>query len=445
MADEPDKTTQGENIDVIRQLLQKLEEVAVTDLDRAPQRATETAAQRPVPIVLDFERAPDPPLAVPPTQEATARNELATLRRPGQLARLPTGGVAELKPDALPAHNLEPAAPLTWRGVAATAAMVSFTLGAICAAALVYVLEPFKKQPERSVVVSAPSPPHPASPVDPAAPAETVRIEPAVRTPASGSIVAESQAPAAAIQPPGSPTPVVPSPAAVATISVEPKPAASIAALPVMHALSVPSRLEANGVGRIDYPLRIEPMPTEASALLVVFRGLPDWMTLSKGSTLGNGLWLLPAHDASDLAIEIEDRAEGIAEVRVELATRDGRILARSITTVRAVSKPAEPPVAGAPAARISPEELQQVIGRGEVLLDTGELEPARVQFRKAAQSGSHDGALKLAQTYDPEAVQRLGLDGAHADLGLARQWYEQARALGSMVAQERLSKLGAQ
>ena len=80
---------------------------------------------------------------------------------------------------------------------------------------------------------------------------------------------------------------------------------------------------------------------------------------------------------------------------------------------------------------------------RGELLLDTGEVEAARTLFRNAAEAGSVSAALRLAETYDPQEMQRLGMNLGAADPVQAVRWYERAQALGSPVAAARLATLG--
>ena len=49
---------------------------------------------------------------------------------------------------------------------------------------------------------------------------------------------------------------------------------------------------------------------------------------------------------------------------------------------------------------------------------------------------------MMLGTTYDPLAIQQLGTVGVVPDVAQARQWYEQAEALGSQAASQRLAKL---
>jgi len=47
-----------------------------------------------------------------------------------------------------------------------------------------------------------------------------------------------------------------------------------------------------------------------------------------------------------------------------------------------------------------------------------------------------------LAGTYDPVALEKLGVQGLPADVAKARAWYERAKGLGSPEARRRLELL---
>jgi TPR repeat protein len=88
-------------------------------------------------------------------------------------------------------------------------------------------------------------------------------------------------------------------------------------------------------------------------------------------------------------------------------------------------------------------QEIQRLLERGELLINTGEIEAARTLLRSAAEAGNVAAALKLAETYDPAQIPRLGMAVTSADPLLAVRWYVHAEALGSQVATARLAALG--
>jgi hypothetical protein len=94
--------------------------------------------------------------------------------------------------------------------------------------------------------------------------------------------------------------------------------------------------------------------------------------------------------------------------------------------------------------AQLDAEEIEMLLKRGKDFLADGDLASARLLLRRAAEGGSAEAALVLGTTYDPLVIQRLGVLGAHPDIGQARQWYQRAAELGSNTASQRLARLAA-
>lgn len=450
MSDPSDGTGRSENIDVIRDLLRKLEQVAVKDGEEQ--------------------------VSAPEAITAAPRTELASLQRtasPGGSPRpleLPLPPIAArpsteiVQIDMRPGTALDTIPQRRRRGAGVAIAGLSFAFGIACAVGIIFVFDPLKtfnastRQAERQPA-SAPVPPVATT---------TAPIEIAVATPSPATENAATAAPSAppahaeaAAQPPAA----VPNAEPRLTLPVEPppipapepaaKPERAIVAdanaarpappvKPPAYALIVPAKLSVRAGDRRPLGLRIEPMPGETASLLVVVRNMPPWLTLTKGSTLGNEVWFMPAHMAGDLDVELGPAAEGSAEIKVQLATIDGRILTETTVTIVAarVLGPSTAPLVARP-TDLGEQGLLRLLARGELLIDTGEVEAARTLLRTAAEAGSVAAALKLAETYDPGEVQRLGMAVASADPSLAARWYERAEALGSQVASARLAALG--
>jgi hypothetical protein len=100
------------------------------------------------------------------------------------------------------------------------------------------------------------------------------------------------------------------------------------------------------------------------------------------------------------------------------------------------------PAQVGGTASRLDAEEIATLVNRGTDYLKSGNLASARLLLRRAAEAGSASAALMLGTTFDPLFIQQLGTIGVAPDVAQARQWYEQAAALGSEAASERLAKL---
>jgi hypothetical protein len=92
--------------------------------------------------------------------------------------------------------------------------------------------------------------------------------------------------------------------------------------------------------------------------------------------------------------------------------------------------------------ARLEPAVIAALIKRADEFVKVGDISAARVLLRRAAESRDSHAAFALAGTYDPIALDRLGVRGAAADLVQARFWYDKAREFGSSEAQGRIEML---
>jgi hypothetical protein len=88
------------------------------------------------------------------------------------------------------------------------------------------------------------------------------------------------------------------------------------------------------------------------------------------------------------------------------------------------------------------PPDTQSLLQRADVYIRNGRLSEARELLEQAARLGSGVAALTLGAMYDPTRVAEFGNLGVQADPTLARAWYERAKALGVVEANNRLSEL---
>ena len=110
-------------------------------------------------------------------------------------------------------------------------------------------------------------------------------------------------------------------------------------------------------------------------------------------------------------------------------------------------------PVAAAPAAavpttapptarRVDAEELATLLKRAKSLIAIGDIAPARLLLKRAADAQEASAALLLAQTYDPAVLGKQDMRSIAPDPALAREWYQKAARYGSVDAQQRLSQM---
>lgn len=105
----------------------------------------------------------------------------------------------------------------------------------------------------------------------------------------------------------------------------------------------------------------------------------------------------------------------------------------------RVTPAPAPQPAPLDPAEKVRAEKL---LARGERDLANGNVAQARLFFLHAAKAGLARGALLLGGTYDTHQLARMTALGIQPNAALARTWYQRARELGAVEADERLSAL---
>lgn len=98
---------------------------------------------------------------------------------------------------------------------------------------------------------------------------------------------------------------------------------------------------------------------------------------------------------------------------------------------------PARQAAAAAPARElrvenvVSPEVAAFALARGDELMKLRDVTSARRFYELAAGSGLPQAARAVAQTYDPQYLQRLGATGFLGDAREAARWYVKASELG--------------
>jgi TPR repeat protein len=87
-------------------------------------------------------------------------------------------------------------------------------------------------------------------------------------------------------------------------------------------------------------------------------------------------------------------------------------------------------------------DEIAALLVRARTYLSAGDVAAARLVLRRAAERDDPQAALALGGTYDPAVLKRLGIINFHADPAQAREWYRRAAELGSSDAAVRLEQL---
>jgi hypothetical protein len=237
--------------------------------------------------------------------------------------------------------------------------------------------------------------------------------------------------------------------------------------------IAVPGVFEAEAASETPLPIRVMPEAAVPKQAIMLIRGLPPTVALSEGRLFQSGIWALRINDLPGLTIAAPTTPGVKSQLSISVVTLDGAVLAETksallITpppkaakaapaasgggqiTTAAVAPQVEPgQSAPRPTAKtFSPEEKQTVemlMSKGEENVKGGQVNVARLFYKRAADMGWAPGAMALAGTYDAAELERIGtLGGVQPDAKLAKQWYEKARDLGAAEAQKRLSILGA-
>lgn len=214
---------------------------------------------------------------------------------------------------------------------------------------------------------------------------------------------------------------------------------------------------------RSPFPIQVGPHEALLKNSFVRIRGLPPAASLSEGHAISPGAWAVPLAGLPSLGVVLPVGLQGRWDVLIALVTIEGTVLTEAKTVL--VVGPAqliapqqaqqEAPStnvaslgqAGAPPAPPPSPERERALGmhaRGMELLDLGNIQPARMLFRRAAESGLAESALALGGTYDPVELSKLKVIGLQPDVKAARRWYDRARELGAPEAAERLRRLEA-
>lgn len=193
----------------------------------------------------------------------------------------------------------------------------------------------------------------------------------------------------------------------------------------------------------------------EATIRFLMFRGLPEGMKFSSGFPV-NSAWAVASSDLPDLNLTAPPSYIGAFLVQLTAHTADGEILAKAILPVIITPREnearlfslaatgmgtAEAPGEDTPSASGHPEE-QRLFEQAAKLMKNGNVAGARLIYARLAGQNNGRAAYALAQSYDPETLNRMNIVGVVADAQLARIWYGKAAKLGYAPARDRLAIL---
>jgi TPR repeat protein len=80
-----------------------------------------------------------------------------------------------------------------------------------------------------------------------------------------------------------------------------------------------------------------------------------------------------------------------------------------------------------APQTDAARAQAERLVGRGDQYLAQGNIVVARQYYLRAADQDDARAALKLAETYDPNEIERFNVVGLAANPAEAKRWYQRA------------------
>ncbi len=242
----------------------------------------------------------------------------------------------------------------------------------------------------------------------------------------------------------------------------------------VTPTINIGSVIFAEPATETPFPIQIGPADSLPKNSFVRIRGLPPAIALSEGHVIGPGAWAVPFISLPTLRISVPVGVTGKSDVTVSLVTVDGSVLTETRASLvianaaQLASGKTEPepknvasigpatsalpgtgkgttdiPKSSAPPRSEEQQRALRFVTKGNELLTEGDISTARLYYQRAIDAGLHEGALAMAETYDPSELARLGVRGLSADPEAARRWYERARQLGAPEADARLRRLG--
>jgi hypothetical protein len=243
-------------------------------------------------------------------------------------------------------------------------------------------------------------------------------------------------------------------------------------------AITVAPVISAEPASQAAFPISVGPAGAVPRNAFLRLRGLPPMAALSEAHTIAPGAWAVSLVALPDLKITLPTGAAGRAEITITLVAVDGSVLAEAKSTLAIAAAPSDnaraqrnaAPPAGASILRagvplqtppgetstsalrgttepVTPQDRERamrLMKKGDAHLEEGNVAAARLLYERAAEGGLPEAAMALAATYDAGQLARLKLRSVEANAKEASRWYERARQLGAVGAEERLRQIGA-
>ncbi len=224
--------------------------------------------------------------------------------------------------------------------------------------------------------------------------------------------------------------------------AAEPVPAEQVPASPDKVALVHPEEAAVSADEAVEFPVKVAGSDQELAGHYLIISGLKRGARLSSGIELMFDTWRIDIAQLSDLQLIVPAGFARRQHVDIELRRADGTTREKGrlvIVTPGAAAIVAD----DADDAVDLPAQVRRTVDEGEVQIDNGSLQGARILFKRAAGKGSARAALLLAGSYDPRVIAAYKTaTPPSVDFDKARRWYQRAIELGASRASQSLESL---
>ena len=227
-------------------------------------------------------------------------------------------------------------------------------------------------------------------------------------------------------------------------------------------------------------PLALNAEPAfENQELAIKITGLPASAYLTAGKKISDNTWILKDGEENGINLFVPESATPKFDISVSaIETNTGELAApvKEMTvaiddvkfedeTVLQITPASAPPETIIPAKATQQETIESapapaesftaikpalsaevtgLLGKGDMLMKTGDLIIARQFYSRAFQMGAAEGAMGVAKTYDPTVFAEMKVQGITPDAVKAAEWYEKAKQAGVTEADAALTTLSA-
>jgi hypothetical protein len=185
-------------------------------------------------------------------------------------------------------------------------------------------------------------------------------------------------------------------------------------------ALSSPDRIEAKAGEEIDFPVAIDATASLPSRSVIAISALPDGAAFSEGRPYGATGWSLRPDEIGELRLRLPQGRSGASDIRLELLSADGTVLAGSETRLNVAAAPADaelvsaiesnpfqqiPQVEAPKPTEAAPPAPQPKPAASATIAPSVKVSKVKtVAIEPAAPTRPHDGAYALGEAMDDPA-----------------------------------------